>query len=1163
MSGTTLTIPEVVLASTTDSTVANAVYTATLATASDRFVYPLLQNFFVDPEYLASSTQSSVEFASAGTAAINGIYTYRGQTGGYNYYNLQGQSTSTTLFVVKNDGSQWKVTDSVGTTMYTTVSQEDLPWDGGWTEASGSAPAPNVSENTDYISGTWEQLTLSNQGVSSIPPQWPGPFWNVPQVKEYVNSLVGDGTTPFASRTVIGKTALDENPVLSTDPVAVAINSNRILRVLVEDYANNLATAVTDIGATPTTLVIKEDATVSTAVTIPATLYLEFQQGAVLTKSLSGAIEFEGFGITDPLSQIPIFSNFATGGIQWTGTDAPVAISAELWDTASVSLTARLDRANAAFPSKTVQIVAYPRTITGTTTFSENRSLHFTVGEYPNTIATNIYPFIFTSDFTCTADLGAIINISATGGAGFKPTSLTTSIQNIFFDGLHLVGDPAATADPANSVIIIGNANAGYIRNCIFEDIKQYVVIGGAGSSGNYAENCDATGNKFINCPTQALDVINGKNCSLVNNDFDVRGITSSSNGTLIDIEPNEETDVIDGLVIRGNTFDMRSTGVLYMNAITVQSGYGGATNVTIEDNIATGEVPGNFLIGISCYGVNGLTIKRNRLKGASALPYLVYNCADVIFSDNDAHDCGDSSGNLASVQIKAVRDGQFISNTLGRGINPAGRATRILESELSLPCTSSGSTITTAYPGFMYSWWDGLTITLNGTDYVIATFVAWDEVTTTVAPGALTVKTAASATDIDTGTDTITLGAHNFIAGCALRYTAGSVAVGGLTDGTDYFVLSPSATTIQLAATVGGSVINLTATGTGTQTFTPVLKTKFSNNTYKNNDAEMVTLEPTGTSRLLGDYIRTVTDTLAFSISANTDNYAPSQNVVRYDITTDASRNLTGLVFTAPAQINGEHHTFYNAGVQNLVIVHNATSTAANRFWCNTLADITVLPGQRVDLEYNSTISRWMVAAYGVIITAASLPTGIDAAKIADGSVSNTEFQYLSTVTSNVQTQMDLKAPLANATMTGTTTVATLASTTSAIGTATGTSLATTGLIKSSSATAGIGYATGAGTAGTQGTSRTTAVTANGVTGSITLFSTAGSATPSSFTVNNTSIAATDVVIVNQKSGTDKYVILVTAVAANSFEITNYTTGGTTSEAPVFSFAIIKGVTS
>lgn len=42
--------------------------------------------------------------------------------------------------------------------------------------------------------------------------------------------------------------------------------------------------------------------------------------------------------------------------------------------------------------------------------------------------------------------------------------------------------------------------------------------------------------------------------------------------------------------------------------------------------------------------------------------------------------------------------------------------------------------------------------------------------------------------------------------------------------------------------------------------------------------------------------------------------------------------------------------------------------------------------------------------------ILAADLPTGIDAAKLANGNVSNTEFQYLDGVTSNLQTQINAK---------------------------------------------------------------------------------------------------------------------------------------------------------
>ena len=127
-------------------------------------------------------------------------------------------------------------------------------------------------------------------------------------------------------------------------------------------------------------------------------------------------------------------------------------------------------------------------------------------------------------------------------------------------------------------------------------------------------------------------------------------------------------------------------------------------------------------------------------------------------------------------------------------------------------------------------------------------------------------------------------------------------------------------------------------------------------------------------------------------------------------------------------------------------------------------------------------------------------------------------------------------------------------------IGAATGTSVTATGTIVSTG-TAGVGYATGAGGAVTQLTSRTTGVTLNKTTGAITLVSAAGTTVAATFTVTNSTVAATDVIILNQKSGTDLYNLMVTAVAAGSFNISFRTTGGTTTETPVFSFAVIKAV--
>jgi hypothetical protein len=109
----------------------------------------------------------------------------------------------------------------------------------------------------------------------------------------------------------------------------------------------------------------------------------------------------------------------------------------------------------------------------------------------------------------------------------------------------------------------------------------------------------------------------------------------------------------------------------------------------------------------------------------------------------------------------------------------------------------------------------------------------------------------------------------------------------------------------------------------------------------------------------------------------------------------------------------------------------------------------------------------------------------------------------------------------------------------------------------------AGLGYGTGAGGTVTQATSRTTGVTLSKPTGAITMFSAAGSIVAATFTVTNTLVAATDTIILNQKSGTNLYVLLVTAVAAGSFNITFYTTGGIATDAPEINFSLIKGVTA
>ena len=107
------------------------------------------------------------------------------------------------------------------------------------------------------------------------------------------------------------------------------------------------------------------------------------------------------------------------------------------------------------------------------------------------------------------------------------------------------------------------------------------------------------------------------------------------------------------------------------------------------------------------------------------------------------------------------------------------------------------------------------------------------------------------------------------------------------------------------------------------------------------------------------------------------------------------------------------------------------------------------------------------------------------------------------------------------------------------------------------------IGYAAGSGGTVTQATSRTTGVTLNKLSGAITLFSAAGSAGTTTFTVTNSTVTAADTIIVNQKTGSNLYVIFVTAVATGSFNISFFAISGVATEAPVFNFNVIRGSTS
>lgn len=125
---------------------------------------------------------------------------------------------------------------------------------------------------------------------------------------------------------------------------------------------------------------------------------------------------------------------------------------------------------------------------------------------------------------------------------------------------------------------------------------------------------------------------------------------------------------------------------------------------------------------------------------------------------------------------------------------------------------------------------------------------------------------------------------------------------------------------------------------------------------------------------------------------------------------------------------------------------------------------------------------------------------------------------------------------------------------------------LLVTGGIKSNHATNGIGYATGAGGTVTQATNKSTGVTLNKACGEITMNGAALAAnTNVSFTLTNSAIAATDVLVLNHASGGTggAYMIDASCNSGNATIRVRNLTAGSLSEAIVIRYAVIKGVTS
>jgi len=369
----------------------------------------------------------------------------------------------------------------------------------------------------------------------------------------------------------------------------------------------------------------------------------------------------------------------------------------------------------------------------------------------------------------------------------------------------------------------------------------------------------------------------------------------------------------------------------------------------------------------------------------------------------------------LNKIQIDTTND------EIGFHIDVSGTSTeqfKLLDGAI-VPITTNDIDLGTSSLQFKDAFFDG-TVTLDG----------------------LTIGSATSITDVDTdltsvsGSDDTVASAKAIKTYVDAQVTASDLDFSGDTGGSQSIDLDSQSLTL-----TGGTGIDTTgsaqtmtfaidntvvATLTDTQTLenktltTPVISTISNTGT--------LTL-PTSTDTLVG---KATTDTLTNkTIDAN----GTGNSITNLEVADLAS----GVLDTDLTSVSASDDTLASAKAIKTYVDSQVTSSNE----LDELTDVNITsPSDGSLLFYDTATSKWIdnvvsgditiadtgVAAIssGVIVNAdINASAAIDATKIHDGSISNTEFGYLNGVTSNIQTQLTsldtLKAPLASPTFTGT----------------------------------------------------------------------------------------------------------------------------------------------
>ncbi len=434
---------------------------------------------------------------------------------------------------------------------------------------------------------------------------------------------------------------------------------------------------------------------------------------------------------------------------------------------------------------------------------------------------------------------------------------------------------------------------------------------------------------------------------------------------------------------------------------------------------------------------------------------------------------------------------------------------------------------------------------------------------------GSFTIDGSADLTSValTVGSDKVALGTDTTGVYVAQGAVSGNGLSGSANSEGATFTVSSNATSVNTAETIvfrdasgNFSAGTITAALTGNASTATTLQTARNINGVSFNGSADITVSATTTNAL----------TIGTGLSGTSFN-GSSAVTIAIDSTVatlTGTQTLTNKTLTLPRINDTSSNNRYIFAVSELAADRTITLPLLG-------ADDTFVFAAFSQTLTNKTIAAANNTISGLTNTNLSGSAGITNANLANSSItvngSSISLGGSATVTANTTNSITFNnggaGSASGTTFNGSSAITVSYNTIGASPTAGSTSITSVGTLTTAvltSGTGGIGYATGAGGTGSQATAKTDAVTINECTGLITMNGASLAAnTTVQFTLNNTTVAATDLVVVQHVAigALGSYNITATANASSATVYVRNVTAGALAEAIQLRFAVIKSV--